>query len=290
LPTSQTLLGFDLGGTKIAAALYDTGTWKELAYEQLPTDPGRGFDAVVETIVELIGKMERDDTVGVGVGVPGLLAQPEGRVLRTPNIPGGENYPLAATLRKKVKIPVAVDNDARCFTLAESAIGAGKGGRVVVGITMGTGVGGGIVVEGKVFHGEHGFAGEMGHMLLRPGEPPYPTDDRRGDVEQFFSGTAMGKRCAAANRPEEYLEGKACSFLHPLLFREISWMISSLTYMLDPSVIVFGGSAGLALKPHLGEIEEELQKWLLPGTPMPTLKTATVKHAGTVGAAMLLQK
>ena len=184
---------------------------------------------------------------------------------------------------------VEVENDSRCFTLAEAVQGAGKDKRVVVGVTMGTGVGGGIVCEGKIFRGEHGFAGEIGHMLLRPGEPPYPTKDTRGEIEQFFSGTAMGKRCEAANKPEEYLEGQACSFLHPHLFREIAWMVTSLTYAVDPSIIVFGGSAGLALKPHLQDIRAELKNWLLPHTPMPELATATCKNPGTLGAALLLR-
>ena len=119
-----------------------------------------------------------------------------------------------------------------------------KGHSVVVGITLGTGVGGGIVIDGKIFTGAHGYAAEIGHMLLRPGETPYPMEHPRGDAEEFLSGTAMGKRCKAAENPQEYLEGSVCSFLQPQVFEEVAWLCTSLTHLLDPSVIVFGGSAG----------------------------------------------
>ncbi len=287
LKHTQTVIGCDLGGTKCAVALYDTSTWEELKYVQTPTDASRGFDAVLQRVADQIASVRQEDTAAVGLGVPGLLRQPEGRLVVAPNIPGSRDAPIREALTALTGFSVLIENDARCFTLAEAVRGAGKGKRVVVGVTMGTGVGGGIVVDGRVMTGEHGFAGEIGHMLLRPGEPPYPTDDKRGDAEQFFSGTAMGKRCEAAQRPEEYLEGQACSFLHPLVFREIAWMIANLTYLLDPSVIVLGGSAGLALRPHLHEVRDELGTWLLSGTPMPEIAVATTTHPGTLGAALL---
>ena len=289
MPNRQTVIGFDLGGTKSAVAVYDKNSWEELSYERIATNADRGFSAVLDGAMTQIEKVWQKDTIGVGFGVAGLLAHPEGLLLSSPNIPGSVNIPLKKLLTARFNTAVEVENDSRCFTLAEAVAGAGKGKRVVVGVTMGTGVGGGIIIEGKVMHGEHGFAGEIGHMLLRPGEPPFPTKDIRGEAEQFFSGTAMGKRCAAANKPEEYLEGQACSFLHPHLFREIAWMVTNLTYAVDPSIIVFGGSAGLALKPHLKEIRAELRNWLLPHTPEPELATAMCAHPGTLGAALLLR-
>jgi predicted NBD/HSP70 family sugar kinase len=204
-----------------------------------------------------------------------------------PNIPGAENIPLQRELHARIKLPVIVENDANCFALAESLHGAGKGKDVVLGITMGTGVGGGIVIGGKLYRGSNGFAGEIGHMLLKPGEPPFATSDKRGDVEQFLSGTALGKRCREAKSPEEYLEGEVCGFLQPMIFREIAWMCVTVIHLLDPSVIVFGGSAGRALEPHIPEIQKELRTWLLPGTPLPHLSIATLKDAGTRGAALL---
>lgn len=284
--SSHNVIGIDLGGTKIAAARYSGhGTVRE-AEERLPTKAERGFAQVIDEVVAVVQRLRTQDTLGVGIGVPGLIRQPEGRVIHTPNIPGGRDIPLKKILTERLGLDIVVENDANCFALAEARLGAGMGKRVVVGITMGTGVGGGIVINGKVLRGSNGFAAEVGHMLLVPGHPPFETQDKRGEVEQFFSGTAMGKRCAQAKTPQDYLEGEVCSFMQPEIFREVAWFVTNLTYLLDPSIIVFGGSAGLALGSHFGEIRKELETWTLPGTPLPELAVASVKDAGIVGAAL----
>ena len=87
---------------------------------------------------------------------------------------------------------------------------------------------------------------------------------------------------------EDYLEGEVCSFLQPQIFKEVAWMCVNLIHLLDPSIIVFGGSAGRALKPHIKDIEKELVHWLLPGTPLPKLSIASLTDAGTRGAALLV--
>jgi glucokinase len=145
-------------------------------------------------------------------------------------------------------------------------------------------VGGGLVVDKKVYEGANGFAGEVGHMLLQPGNPPFPTDDKRGEVEQFLSGTAFAERCKAALSPEDYLNGEACAFLHPNIYKEVAWLCTNITHAYDPSIIIFGGSMGKALKPHVKKIEEELPHWLLPSVPAPVLAFAEKEHPGTFGA------
>lgn len=289
MPT-QSIIGVDLGGTKCDIARYDLTTWQEQEHRRMPTAAERGFDAVLHDVLVMVDALRTPEVIAVGMGIPGLVRYPEGVLLRAPNIPGSDEVPVKMRLEKELKLPVILANDARCFTLAEAMVGAGKNHRVVVGITMGTGVGGGVVIDGKLFYGHHGFAGEIGHMLMMPGVPPYPTEDARGEVEQFLSGTAMGKRCAAAKNPEEYLEGEVCSFLQPSVFKETAWLITSLTHLLDPSIIVLGGSAGRALGPHLPKVEAELRKWMLPGTPLPHLAIAERKDAGTIGAALLTQQ
>ncbi|MSR86895.1 ROK family protein [Candidatus Peribacteria bacterium] len=286
---STTVIGFDLGGTKSAISLYDTDLWTAVAHESMPTNAHLGLPAVMDNAAAMIAKFRRDDTVAVGFGMPGLIRHADGSVAQTPNIPGGENFPAKQFLEKQSKLPVFVDNDARCFTLAEAKLGAGKGHSVVIGITMGTGVGGGVAMDGKLFHGAHGFAGEIGHMLLIPGQPPVGSKHTRGDVEQFLSGTSLGRRCEPAEKPEDYLDGHACAFLWADVFREIAWMLCNLTHMFDPSVIVFGGSTGRALRPHLKNIGTELGLWLLPGMPIPTLTIAERQDAGSLGAALLTQ-
>lgn len=280
------VIGVDLGGTKIHAARFDSATWEIQAEERVPTHASRKFQHVMDDMVALIEKLKSANTVAVGVGVPGLVTY-EGTVLRLPNIPGSENVPLKKLFEERTKLSAVVENDANCFAYAEAIHGSGKGHKVVLGITMGTGVGGGIVIDGNIFRGHHGFAGEIGHMLLRPGEPPYKTKDKRGDVEQFISGTAMGKRCEVAKKPEEYLEGQVCSFLQPHIFQEVAWMCVNVIHLLDPSIIIFGGSAGSPLGNHLKDIQKELKAWVLPGTPLPPLATAKFRRAATRGAAIL---
>lgn len=286
----SSIIGVDLGGTRLRVTRYDAVSFEIQAEERRPTKAAEEFSRVFEDMVELLTELRAKDTEGIGVGVPGLVRYPQGEVLTMPNIRGAENFALQKALQKRFDLPVSVENDGNCFALAEALHGAGKGHKVVVGITMGTGVGGGIVIDSKLYRGSNGYAGEIGHMLLRPGEPPYPSDDTRGDVEQFLSGSARGKRCQAAKTPEEYLESEVCSFLRPDLFREAAWMCASLTHLLDPSIIIFGGGAGTALKPYLSEIEKELASWVLPGTPLPSLAIATLKDAGTRGAALLLRE
>ncbi len=286
----STLLGIDLGGTKIALARYEAETMQLQDSRTVPTHESAQFDQVMQDLLREIAAMKTEDAVALGVGVPGLVDSTTQRIVTMPNIEDGENTDPASVLTKNTGLPAFVINDADAFTLAEALEGAGKGESVVVGITLGTGVGGGIVMNGTLYRGARGHAGEIGHMLLRPGEPPYETDDKRGEVEQFLSGTAMGRRCAAANRPEEYLEGEVCEFMRPDVFREVAWLVTSLTHLLDPSVIVFGGSAGRALSPHLPAITRELQTWMLPGTPLPRLAIGMLPDAATRGAALIAAK
>lgn len=287
--SDNTVVGIDLGGTKIEAALYDPSTWEQLNKKRIPTRADDSFDAVLNDIIDLADDMRDDRTDFVGIGVPGLVKEPDGVILKLPNIKGGENIPLKEELSKRLGVDCYVDNDANCFTLAEAEMGKGAGRSVVVGITLGTGVGGGIVVDGKLFHGANGYAGEIGHMLLQPGQPPFSTDNKRGEVEQFFSGTAMGKRCEEALSPDDYLDGAVCKFMHKSIYKEVAWMCTSLIHLLDPSIIIFGGSAGHALKPHLSDIDEELKNWMLPGTPIPEIAIAELRESPTLGAAMLMR-
>ncbi|PIR49914.1 hypothetical protein COU79_02335 [Candidatus Peregrinibacteria bacterium CG10_big_fil_rev_8_21_14_0_10_54_7] len=288
MPSSSTsILGIDLGGTKTALTLFNAATMVPRTSQVFPTEASEGFAAVQDRLLKAVHTIRAPDTVAIGLGVPGFIDPKTKHVLSMPNIPGSEGMNVRHWLSSAATLPVIIENDARCFAYAEALFGAGKGHQIVLGVTLGTGVGGGIVIDGMLLHGTHGYAGEVGHALLMPGQPPYPTEDRRGDVEQFLSGTAMGKRCEAARRPQDYLEGHVCSFLQPEVIREVAWFIVNAMHFIDPSIIVFGGSTGRALKPHLLSIERELRQWLLPGVKSPTLSCGTLADAAVRGAALL---
>lgn len=281
------VLGIDIGGTNIKVAMFDTKTWKVLKEKTVPTEAEKGFLEVLTKACDIAVELSDGKKVPVGVCVPGPVTQPQGILLRTPNIPGSDSINVQEILSKKLDQHIRVENDGHCFALAEAVHGAGKGESVVCGITIGTGVGGGLIVNGKIFSGANGFAGEVGHMLMRPGNPPYETDDTRGDVEQFLSGTAFRERCKAAKTPEEYLQGEVCAFLYPEIFQEVAWLCTNVTHAYDPSMIIFGGSTGKALKAHSASIQAELTKWLLPPVPAPKIAFAELSHPGAMGAAML---
>lgn len=281
---TESVIGLDLGGTKMTATRFNKNTFKIIESKTCPTNAKRGFKVVYKDLVALISDLKDNSVLSIGVGVPGLIRLPAGIIHKFPNIPGAEYFSLKKQLEKDLRLPVFIENDANCFALAEALRGAGKGKKIVVGITMGTGVGGGIVIDGKIFQGCKGFAGEIGHMLLLPGNPPFKTKDNRGDVEQFLSGTAMNKRAPKINDPKKLLDDRN---LRQANIKEAAWLCSSLTHLLDPDVIVFGGSVGRALSKYLSEIKRELKKWLLPGTPVPELKKAKLKNAEVLGAALL---
>lgn len=285
IPTMASIVGIDIGGTKVAGVRYDSASWKPQDERYIQTNAKRGLPAVLEDVAAMILELKAEDTIAVGVGVPGPVQ--DGVLRIAPNIPQSNGVDVQKFLASKTGMQVTVCNDNQGFAYAEATRGVGKGKHVVVALALGTGVGGGIVINGKIVQGAHGSAGEFGHTLLVPGHPPFESDDKRGDVEQFLSGSAWKKRCAAAKKPEDFMEGDVCSFLHPLVYKETAWICTNLIYALDPDVIVIGGSAGRSLENHHDEILAELKQWILPGTPIPDISVTKLKGAGMLGAALL---
>jgi len=290
MPEPSTILGIDLGGSKMAISLFDATSMEALDERIFPTNATEGFARVTHRLLEEIQNIIRPTTKAIGIGVPGILDPVHHTIITMPNIPDAEGVDLRSLINTEFDLPTVIENDARCFALGEAVLGAGQHHAIVVGITFGTGVGGGIVIDKKLHRGAHGAAGEFGHMLLMPGKPPYKTDDTRGDVEQFLSGTAFHERCKAAKSPEQYLEGEVCAFMRPDVLKEVAWLIVNVTHAVDPDIIIFGGSAGRALAPHLRGIKAELSKWMLPEIEAPILAIMSLKDAALRGAALLLKE
>jgi glucokinase len=178
--------GVDLGGTNIKAGIVDA-KGKVLSKDEITTEAGGGVTHVLERIakcVEDLAKKTRQPVKGVGIGVPGQVDWDKGVVVEAPNLPGWVRVDVRGLLGKRLKLPVFVDNDANAATLAEYAFGSGKGSRDVFLTTLGTGVGGGLVLDGKVYRGVRGGAGEFGHMTIRIDGPECGCG-RRGCVEAY---------------------------------------------------------------------------------------------------------
>jgi glucokinase len=169
------IIGVDLGGTNIVVgAMPDDGT-RHYGLRSQPTLAEQGADAVVERIAKMIREVmevtmteagvTRKQFAGVGIGAPGPLDRERGIVIVAPNL-GWKDFPLRDRVSQGVGLPVTLDNDANCATLGEWWIGAARGGRAVVGMTIGTGIGGGLVVDGRLWHGASDVAGEIGHTTI----------------------------------------------------------------------------------------------------------------------------
>jgi glucokinase len=198
------IIGVDLGGTNIVvgALPMDGGNGDVLAFRSVPTEAQRGAKYVVDRINHLIEECiaevrsqhdgTREHFAGVGIGSPGPLDRATGTVLNTPNL-GWRNFPLRDLIANAVELPATLDNDANCATYGEWWLGAGRNVDTLIGLTLGTGIGGGIVLNGEIFHGVSDAAAEIGHMTI-------DSTGRRckcgnyGCLEAYASGPAIALR------------------------------------------------------------------------------------------------
>ncbi|HEU4450075.1 MAG TPA: ROK family protein [Gaiellaceae bacterium] len=196
------VIAVDLGGTKLATALVDSeGKLERVAAE--PTELA-GEDALLAQLERVVGARLTDEVVALGVGVPSTIDQRAGRAVASVNIPLA-GVGLRDRLRERFGVPVMIENDANAAALAEHRCGAGRGSRHMVMLTLGTGVGGGLVLDDRLYRGAIGAAAELGHVTIAVGGPPCQgTCPGRGHLESFVSGTAADRLAEelARERPD----------------------------------------------------------------------------------------
>jgi glucokinase len=206
-------LGLDLGGTSTKWAVLEGAgeSWHVLDRGQVPTPLHDGESAILGRLID-VGReaVERWPGVSsVGVGVPGLYDPAAGTARFFVNFPGGwHGTPVAAPVSEALGIPVVLINDARAFGLAELRLGAGRGARSMVGLTLGTGVGGVIAVDGRVHQGHDGTAGELGHQTIEP-DGPWCGCGNRGCLESFARGDQIAAACGTATAEEAVSRAQA---------------------------------------------------------------------------------
>ncbi len=247
-------LGIDLGGTKTEIiALSDDG--RELLRERVKTERG-DYRATLETIASLVAHAEQalGERATVGIGTPGAVSPSTG-LMRNCNSTWLNGQPLLADLTRRLDRNVRIENDANCFALSEATDGAGAGHRVVFGVILGTGVGGGIVVDGRLLSGPNRIAGEWGHNPL-----PWPRNDERpgprcycgkdGCIETFLSGPALtidharhnGVELDAEEIADAAKRGEACSVASMERYEQrLARALANVINVLDPDAIVLGG-------------------------------------------------
>ena len=236
-------IGIDLGGTKIEALALDENG-HEVGRKRIPS-PRDDYDATLAAIVSLVKELEKGERARVGIGIPGSLSSATGLV-RNANSTWLIGHPLKADLEKALGREVRIENDANCFALSEAVDGAGKGFPVVFGVILGTGVGGGIVVNGRAIEGANRIAGEWGHNPLPlPSHADLPLPKcycgRSGCIETYLSGPGLSRAYEQAHgarlAPEEIARLPFFEIYEERLARALASVIN----VLDPDVIVLGG-------------------------------------------------
>ena len=201
-PRQQYIVGVDLGGTNIVAGAMTADGSRHLAMRSIKTNSAVGDEGVAERIVGLVegvildtieqSDASRRDFVGIGVGAPGPLDRERGVVLVAPNL-GWKDFPLRQRVQDRLNLPTTLDNDANCATFGEWWQGSARGGRNVVGLTIGTGIGGGLILDGALYHGSSDMAGEIGHTTIDL-NGRHCKCGNYGCLEAYASATAIATR------------------------------------------------------------------------------------------------
>ena len=309
-------IGLDVGGTKVlGVALDSTDPGTLLAEERVATpDGGAGLvDALLRVAARLEDVVRDRGPVGaMGVGVPGLVDR-HGTLHVGAHLRHIADLELSRAMTDGAGVPVLVDNDANCHALAERRAGAAKGAVDALVVTLGTGIGAGVITQGRVLHGANGFAGEPGHMIVDPNGPPCPCG-QRGCWERFASGSGLARlaRDAAAGGRldaavelagghEELVQGehvttaaRAGDAQAQAVLDDFAWWIglglANLTNILDPATIVIGGGLVEAADLLLPRVEAHFADLVMAGEErrLPPIVAAHLgERAGAIGAALL---
>ena len=247
-------IGIDLGGTKIEAAALDR-TGQEVARLRIPT-PKDDYWATIRAITDLVKQLEEEagEAGSIGIGTPGAISPATG-LIKNSNSVCLNGQPLDRDLEHALGRPVRLENDANCFALSEATDGAAAGGSVVFGVILGTGVGGAIVIDGKLVSGCNAIAGEWGHNPLPgPGEQerrgPACYCGQHGCIETYISGPGLerdyaattGNKRSASEIAEQAQEGDHPAELVLTRYEDrLARSLASIINILDPDVIVLGG-------------------------------------------------
>lgn len=292
-------IGIDLGGTKIEGVLLEVapgGALVEKKRERVPTLAHEGYPAILGRVASMVGAMAGglSSPYTLGIGTPGATSRKTG-LLRNSNTVCLNGMPVEADLRDLIDHPFTLENDANCFALAEALHGAGRGYPMVFGVIMGTGCGGGLVINGQTWTGPMAVGGEWGHMQLDPQGPPCYCG-QRGCVETYISGGGLEKRWVEAQGEKKSLaqivaasragDAKALAFMNDL-YGHFGRALANLINALDPSVVVLGGGVSNIDGIYSHGIAQVGAHCFTDHFTTPILKNQLGDSAGVLGAALI---
>jgi glucokinase len=309
------LIGVDAGGTNVRMGII-TPDGQIVKRIQYPTDISRGGLRMMEGLVLKLQDLIKDETgkirpkIRIGIGIAGAIDMKRGVLIVSPNLPDLNGFPLKGFLREKIPFPITIENDANAFTLGEGWKGAAKESRNYCGITLGTGVGGGIVADGKILHGAGGMGGEVGHMVLNP-EGPLCGCGGRGCLEVYASGSGImemarkavekGEGKGILNRiggdlsrvtsEEVYQAAREGDETALRVFKEMGSYLGlglvNLVNLFNPEKIVIGGKVSGAWDYFIGSATEVVRQRAMKGQKeqVEIVRAECGDDAGILGAA-----
>jgi glucokinase len=286
------VIAVDAGGTKIAAGI--VGRDGSIASRTERPTPKSSEDAVVAALVDMVAELSaNDDVAAIGVGVPSTIDQRTGSAVSAVNIPLTD-VPLRSLMSERFGVPCGVDNDANAAAIAEWQVGAGKGTRYMVMLTLGTGVGGGVILDGRPFRGSSGAAAELGHIVIEHnGRPCQGTCTGRGHLEAYATGLAAAADYGAGTRElvERAREGEERALeVLDAIGRRLGSALGTFVNVFDPELIVIGGGFGDAAEEFLlGPAREVMRREALPPgrDRVRVVPAALGPAAGIVGAGFV---
>lgn len=289
-------LGLDLGGTNIKSAVlqFDGDDYQVVAETSLPTEADGGPETVTGNLITSAQQLESQvgPVATVGLGVPGHFEPDTGRIVIFPNLPGKwPGYPLRDRIHEALSAPIWVINDARAFTLAEGIMGAGRGSRTVVCMTLGTGVGGGLMIGGRLHLGESGVAGELGHQIVMP-DGPICGCGNRGCVESVTRAGVLAALAGKETAAEVYAAAQAGDERSIAAVQQVADYLgiglANVVTLIGPGRIVIGGGIAEAGEGVFGPIEEAVRSrvTLVPGDAYEIVAAELGSSAGAIGAAL----
>ncbi len=294
-------IGVDFGGTNIKAAIVNHAA--VIRHVSVPTNAGAGPQAVLQALAGALAQLSAGN-LPVGVAIPGEVND-AGVCFKLPNVPGFEHFPLRAELQSRLGCPVAIENDATAAALAERLFGWGEHYRSFLLVTLGTGIGGGLVLDGNLRRGHGGFAGEIGHVLVDSSPTAWPCGCGRSGCMEAYAGTRGLLRHYASLAGNQSGRGKDSGDLRAIfeaqdphsqammsfLGQALGSGLASLNNALDLDALVFtGGVAGVfdRLEPHI-RLALRQRSYSQPQAEVAMLASKLGEHAGVIGAAWLPQ-
>jgi fructokinase len=289
-------IGMDLGGTKIEGIVLD-GQGRELFRKRIGTEQESGYRHILNRIKELHGELAaqiQNQPHTLGLGAPGAVS-PRTGLVKNSNTLCLVGQPMKTDLENLLGRKIEIQNDANCFAMAEALHGAGRGKKLVFGVIMGTGCGGGIVHHGEVIAGPQGIAGEWGHMSIDPNGPACYCG-QRGCVETLISGGGLEARYAEKFGIKKSLreiekdfyagEPKAVEFMK-IFFRNFGRAIANLIAVLDPDIIVVGGGVSKFDALYTEGVAQVAKFIFSDSLETPIVKNQLGDSAGVIGAALI---